>query len=87
LCDQALVERYEELRGGVVGGEAHRGGRALLMHRGMVSWMEACSVCLPAVKRSQPCAASMASTGRLPNQVEWEVVRVMAEMAWAACGR
>ena len=47
--------------------------------------METCSVCLEAVKRSDR-PASKASTElakSLPKQVETEVVRVMAEMAWA----
>ena len=33
-------------------GKTQPAGRALLIHRGMVSWMETCSVCLEAVKRS-----------------------------------
>lgn len=80
-----MVVRYEELRRCVVDDEAHGAGRALLMHRGMVSWMQSWSVCLPAVKRS-PRPESKASTElakTLPKQVESEVVRVMAEMAWA----
>ena len=66
-------------------GKTRPTGRALLIHRGMVSWMETCSVCLEAVKRSDR-PASKASTElakSLPKQVETEVVRVMAEMAWA----
>ncbi len=66
-------------------GETQPAGRALLIHRGMVSWMETCSVCLEAVKRSErPASKAITELAQsLPKQVETEVVRVMAEMAWA----
>ena len=56
-----------------------------MIDRGMVSWMETCSVCLEVVTRSErpESKASTELAKSRPKQVETEVVLVMAEMAWA----
>ena len=85
--DDGLLEGYEALRR--PGGRGQ--GRALLMSRGMTAWMQAWSALMPAHER-QPgwcCGTRTTLIGDqtiktpLPQGVEHELVRVLAQMAWA----
>jgi hypothetical protein len=85
--DDGLLEGYEALR--QPGGRGQ--GRALLMSRGMTAWMQAWSALMPAHER-QPgwCCGTRATLigdptieTPLPQGVEHELVRVLAQMAWA----
>lgn len=70
-----LTLAYETLRerGLARRGEAYP-GLAILLHQGLVAWMQICSAVLP--------AAAIAMQRRI-NSLPTEVVTVMAQMVWA----
>ena len=80
-CTDALVSRYEELRGQALGRASRipRGqGLALLMRSGMSAWMQAwaqCTVVAPAAPR-QP----LDDEAIVPLQMHKEVAMILAGM-------
>jgi hypothetical protein len=87
-----LVRRYEALRRAAVGETGNDAlGRALLVHRGMVAWIEAWGTCraTPATQlEGVPCGRAGAGDPQnkadvLPAGVLGQVARVLTGMAVA----
>lgn len=80
-CNEALLWRYEQLRGQVVTsppGAARGAGLALLMHSGMRAWMQAwaqCTVAAPAPAQQAPGEAQV-----FPLETHEEVAMILAGM-------
>ena len=81
-CTDALVSRYEELRGQALGRASripHGQGLALLMRSGMSAWMQAwaqCTVVAPAAAPRQP----LDDEAIVPLQMHKEVAMILAGM-------
>ena len=76
-----MVDRYEELRGEVLGQSAGGGpglGLALLIRRGMAAWMRAWANCTPHV---EPRRVRDPPANRMfPVDVRSQVARVLVDM-------
>ena len=91
IGEEGLVQRYEDIRRTRTLEGGHRHGRALLIHRGKVVWIQAWSKCVPFIlsQSSSSCCPGGATVEQrtlesaLPDNVEVEVVSVLASMAWA----
>jgi hypothetical protein len=83
--DRALTAQYEQLRGGVLAGQADgwRLGLGVLRGKGLAGWMRVASAAGPA--RARPGTATPPSTSRRPpaGALAGEVVAVLAQMALA----
>ena len=79
---QALVTHYEELRRCVVAGNTRfvRHGLAVLLHSGMVAWMEACSTCLPGMD-PVTCSSASGCEPRLSDERHPALVDLLANLA------
>ena len=79
---QVLVAHYEELRRCVVAGNTRfvRHGLAVLLQRGMVAWMEACSAYLPDIDPVTRSSASTCET-RLSDERHPALVDLLANLA------
>lgn len=79
----ALVERYESLRERALGArpDGHQLGLAVLLGRGVASWMATWRECAPA-QLASPAPRLAAPAGAASE----EIVRVLAAMALACAG-
>ena len=79
----ALAERYEALRHDVLdgcgGGGRTLSGRALLMFKGMAAWIKA----IGEVPVRTVCSSVAADQRRVPVSLKYDVVNIVATMAWA----
>jgi len=78
VADTLMSARYEDLRREVLDGlNSQVIGRAVLMHKGMVGWMDACARVAP----QHPADGSRPEQSLLPTGLRGEVVMLLAEMA------
>ena len=78
---RALVDHYEHLRSRVVAGHfsGPRHGLALLVQKGMATWMEECVWCCPALEVSAP-PSSTSTDQAIPDEGRAELVDLLASM-------
>jgi hypothetical protein len=83
-----LIRQYEEVRAQALGEAITFGagrGLAVLLHRGLVTWLALCQELLAGgEQRSRALAASSAGRTPLPPGVRGEIVRTLASMVFAA---
>ena len=79
--NNTLVEHYEQLRSRVVAGEfsGPRHALALLLHKGMATWMQECVSCCAALDASTP-ASSTSTEQAIPDEGRAELVGLLASM-------
>ena len=80
-CHDALIARYEELRGQALGRPSviPRGqGLALLLRRGMAAWMRAWAQCAPQLPT--PPKEQRGDESILPFEMHREVTMILAGM-------
>jgi len=94
-ADNRFAERYEAVRKGRETKGSTEWGQVVLRHRGVVAWMEACSIggtMTPAIRENAPgrdatVAALDAGESLVPPAIRTEFVRVLAGMVSGVCGR
>jgi hypothetical protein len=83
--DRALAAQYEQLRGGVLAGQADgwRLGLGVLRGKGLAVWMRV--ACMAGPARARPGTATPPPPSRQPpaGALAGEVVAVLAQMALA----
>ena len=93
-ADNHFAERYEAARKGRETKGSTEWGQAVLRHRGVVAWMEACSIggtMTSAIPEGAPgrdaTVAALDAVSLVPSAIRTEFVRVLAGMVSGVCGR
>ena len=81
--DAQLTTRYEELRSHALAG-GHGLGLTLVLRRGMIAWLETCSMCARPSLSLRP-GPSAPHGLHLPPELHAEVARLLAGMALGFC--